>query len=319
MAVIKVFSRSYFFQQVRVMLRKLSRVEAGHSEPEEKQRLLEEQFQFVSPLSLDAPKGEVGEVSKLKHQQGWQVEVCTQGLTGALGAMPTAYTEWLIERYYRYGDRAGKAFIDIFNHRLHTLRFLAWQKYHFYASHEFNGVSLLTLPVRALSGVLQSSARMQQEEYAGLFSQSVRSLVCLEQWLQHRFSLPVQIQPFVGRWSALETSDCCQLGNARQTLSQSPAIGAVFWDRQTYFTIQLGPLSQQDARSFLTLGQEYQRFLSHVRDYVGIGLDFGLDLLIENQQSAATRLGSGELGFDICLGPQMAPEFRRVSLPVNLN
>ncbi|HHL2712509.1 TPA: type VI secretion system baseplate subunit TssG [Yersinia enterocolitica] len=314
MALIKVFSRHYFFQQVRVMLRKLSRPGA-----EAKRQLLEEQCLFVSPLSLDAPKGEVGEVSELKHQSGWQLEVFNHGLTGALGALPTVYTEWLIERYYRYGDKAGKAFLDIFNHRLHTLRFLAWQKYHFYASHEFNDVSPLTLPVQALAGVLQSSTRLQQEEYAGLFAQPVRSLVCLEQWLQHRFSLSVQILPFIGRWSALENSERCQLGHSRQILSQSPSIGTVFWDQHTYFTLQLGPLSQQVAQRFLTLGDEYQCFLQHVRDYVGVGLDFGLDLLIENPHCAMTRLCEGALGFDIHIGQRVMAGFRRVSIPVYLN
>lgn len=301
------------------MLRKLYHPKTGQSEADTKHQLLEEQLMFISPLTTDAPQGEVGEISLLKDQRCWQVEVLGHGLSGALGALPIAYTEWLIERHYRYGDRAGKAFLDIFNHRLHTLRFLAWQKYHFYANHEFNGASTLTLPIRSLAGVLQDTPRMQQEEYAVLFSQPVRSMVCLEQWLQHRFSLPVQILPFTGRWSAIASNDLCQLGNSQQLLSQSPAIGNVFWDCQTYFTVQLGPLPQRVARKFLSLGDEYQCFLKHVRDYVGLGLDFGLELLIDNLDSTVTYLGQGTLGFDIRLGQPVMQGFRRINLPVNFN
>lgn len=317
MAVIKNFSRQYFFQQVRIMLRKLSYRTTEQSEAGVKYQLLEDRFLFVSPLTLDSPKGEVGEVTEIDNI--WQVEVFKHGLSGAFGALPNAYTEWLIERYYRYGDRAGKAFLDIFNHRVHTLRFLAWQKYRFYAGHEFNGVSPLTLPLRALAGVLQSSKSLQQEEYANLFVQPVRSLVCLEQWLQHQFSLPVQILPFTGRWCTLAFSERSQLGNHTQTLGQSPAIGSMFWDCQTCFTVQLGPLPQNSARNFLVLGEEYKRLVLHIRDYVGIGLDFELDLLIDNFQSHPIPLGEGELGISMRIGSRTTESFRCVSLPVSFN
>lgn len=318
MAVNRVFNSRSFVQQVRVMLRRLSRSQGGQKESEYMNQLLEEKLYFVSPLSLDAPTGEIGEVSELNDGHCCQVEVYSWGLTGAEGAMPVAYTEWLIERYYRYGDRSAKYFFDIFNHRLHILRFLAWRKYRFYANQEFYGFSTLTTPLRSLSGVLHSSARLQHLEYAGLFAQPVRSLVCLEQWLQHRFSIPVQIKPFTGRWSALHTGECCQLGRVHQTLAQSPAIGSVFWDLQTCFIIELGPLTHKTARSFLNQSDEYQSFIRHVRDFVGVGLVFSLELLIQNTNEV-TRLGSGELGFDICLGSQMGSQVRRIRLPVNVD
>ncbi|MGG9016259.1 type VI secretion system baseplate subunit TssG, partial [Escherichia coli] len=52
------------------------------------------------------------------------------GLTGAAGALPVAYTEWLIEKKLRYNDYAPKAFMDMFDHRMYCLSSLSWQKMH---------------------------------------------------------------------------------------------------------------------------------------------------------------------------------------------
>ncbi|WP_279051837.1 type VI secretion system baseplate subunit TssG [Cedecea davisae] len=299
-----------FFQQVRTMLRLLSRKQQIDSK-----RVLEEQITFVSPLSLDAPQGEVGPIER-QGKNHWQLEVAVQGLTGSLGALPTAYTEWLIERHYRYGDKTAKAFLDIFNHRLHTLRYLAWQKYHYYAMAEFSTARPLSEALRAFAGVTHSVASFQQERFADLFSHSVRSMLNLETWLKHTFSAPAKITPFTGEWRAMAPELCCCLGQPSQTLGSAPMLGSVYWDRQSHFTVMLGPVPLQEAGLFLPQGRHYKKLWSQIREYVGAGLNFDIDLLIKNTSNGMTPLGTGQLGLDICLGRSSEAGLHTIRLPI---
>ena len=311
MDLITLFSPHNFFQQVRTMLRLLSRKQKTDSKS-----VLEEQIQFVSPLSLDAPQGEIGSVIR-RGRNRWQVEVAAHGLTGALGALPTVYTEWLIERHYRYGDITGKAFLDIFNHRLHTLRYLAWQKYHYYAMAEFSASRPLSEAIRAFAGVIHSVDSFQQESFADLFAHPVRSMLNLETWLKHTFAVRAKIKPFTGEWRAMAPEFCCCLDHSSQKLGSAPMVGSVYWDKQSHFTVTLGPMQFQDAGLFLPQGKHYKKLWSQIRDYVGAGLDFDIDLLIKNTSSGITALGAGQLGLDICLGHLHEDGLHTIRLPLH--
>jgi len=292
------------------MLRLLSRKQGIDSK-----RVLEEQIIFISPLSLDAPKGAVGPI-EYQGNNRWQVEVAAHGLTGSLGALPTVYTEWLIERHYRYGDKTAKAFLDIFNHRLHILRYLSWQKYHYYAMAELSACRPLREAIWAFSGVTHSVPSFKQERFAELFAHSVRSMLNLETWLKHTFSAPARITPFTGVWRAMAPELCCCLGRPSQTLASAPMLGRVYWDRQSHFTVTLGPVLLQDAGLFLPQGKYYKKLWSQIREFVGAGLDFDVDLLIKNTSNNMTQLGAGQLGLDICLGRSSGTGEHTIRLPI---
>jgi len=216
MDLTKALSPHNFFQQVRMMLRSLSQ-RSGANSP----KILEDELSFTSPLSLDTPQGDIGEISRINDQQ-WRIEVTSHGLTGALGALPTVYTEWLIERHYRYRDYTAKAFLDIFNNRLQSLRYLAWQKYHYYAMAESGGELPLSEAIRALAGISRSIGALPQDKYASLFSHPVRSLVNIETWLKHRLSIPVKVTPFTGGWLKVDQQLCTCLGRSTQILADAP-------------------------------------------------------------------------------------------------
>lgn len=277
-------------------------------------QLLEDQLYFVSPLSLEAQRGEVGPIKPLAKNR-WQVQVSTHCLTGAMGALPTTYTEWLIERYYRYGDTAAKAFFDIFNHRLQCLRYLAWQKYHFYAQAEFDVGMPLSTAIRGLSGFSEGEISLQKERVATLFAHSVRSMVNLEAWLKTLYGIPVTITPFTGGWRRMGRSFCSRLGGQGQTLGEAPMIGSVYWDRQSHFTITLGPIQMPTACLFLPEGRNYDSLLLHIQEFVGPGLDFDIDLLIQHTGTSRTFLGTGRLGLDISVGISAELDKHRIRLP----
>ncbi|MBV4366728.1 type VI secretion system baseplate subunit TssG [Erwinia phyllosphaerae] len=302
----QVLSKHHFCQQVRLMLRQLSPC-AGS------QRLaaLKSRLWFTSPLSLDAPEGETGAITKTADGL-WQIEVQVHGLTGALGALPAVYTEWLIGRYYRYGDTAAKAFLDMFNNRLYQLRYQAWLKYHFCASYENSDRLPLSEAIRGLAGVMQSAPTLQQEAFAGFFANPLRSLVHLENWLSTRYAVPVSVTPFTGGWQEMSPEQCCCLGRPEQTLGQAPMIGRVCLDMAASFTVTLGPL--RDADRFLPEGDRYNSLWQSIRDYVGPGLKIIIDVLIEGGRQNSIGPGNGQLGRDLCLG-QPGAGYHRIRLP----
>lgn len=301
-----IFSRYNFFQQVRLMLRSLK----GRSDSCGTKALTRD-ISFVSPLSLDAPAGEVGQITRTEDGL-WQVEVLTHGMTGALGALPTTYTEWMLERYYRYGDKTAKAFVDIFNNRLHALRYLAWLKYHYYASYELNSQRPLSEALLGLAGVMQSVPALQNESFAGLFMHPVRSALNLETWLKNLLSVPVRVRSFTGGWLKIPSEQCCQLGHVRLTLEQAPMLGRMRRDRASGFTVELGPLPLSHAPQYLPGGKFYVGLSKRIREYVGPGLAFSVELITKHDRYGVS---GGCLGVDLCLG-QPRPGFHRVCLPV---
>lgn len=305
-------NRKNFFNQVRQILKTVSRQYQG-----DKEKLLDEKIQFVSPLSLDAPKGDVGEIS-LTSDKRWRVNVWSRGLTGALGALPTVYTEWLIERYYRYGDRAGKAFLDIFTHRLQCLRFLAWERYHYYAQAELREEMPLAEATQALCGVLHEQSSFSDGRYASLLAPAVRSMVNLESLLHHALTVPVSIRPFSRRWQRADPALCCQLGNAVYPLGYAPMLGSTRWEHQNCFLLTLGPLTQQQALRFFPGEKDYSRLCVQLREYLGPGLDFEIDICIDNHSSPLKPLAESQLGRDACLGRDHTRSSRTLRLSKEL-
>ena len=67
------------------------------------------------------------------------MKVNFMGLTGPEGVMPLYYTALLADRT-RAGDLSAVDFFDLFNHRIISLFYLAWEKYRFSVAYEREGL-----------------------------------------------------------------------------------------------------------------------------------------------------------------------------------
>ncbi|MBJ9573342.1 MULTISPECIES: type VI secretion system baseplate subunit TssG [Citrobacter] len=309
MDLTSITSRFNFYQQVRTLLHKLRGVEGCTTET------LDRKFHFVSPLSLDAPAGQIVSIKQETRDAPLYVTVGQYGLTGALGVLPTTYTEWMITRQYRYGDHSAKAFLDMFGHRLYCLDYLAWQKNHLYALAEAQTQSPIELATLALTGLLTSRSVSGGENYAHLFSSPVRSLANLEVWLSHYYGVPVHITPFTGGWNNVDQDEYCQLGKPDQCLETAPVIGQVRWDIQSHFDVTLGPMAQQQSQHFIPQGKFYREIWKRIGEYIGPGLKFSVHLSVTNGSSPTLALGCGQLGLDICIGQRDPVAQRLIYLP----
>lgn len=310
MDLTRITSRFNFYQQVRTLLHKLRGGKTATAD------ILDTKLQLVSALSLEAQSGQIASIEQEMPGDPLRITVWQNGLTGAQGALPTAYTEWMIERQYRYGDHSAKAFLDMYGHRLYCLDYLAWQKNHLYALAESETQLPLQQATLALTGLLTSMSVSGGENYAHLFSSPVRSLVNLEVWLSHYYGVPVHITPFTGGWKTVDESEYCQLGKPGQTLEVAPMIGRVRWEVQSHFDVTFGPMEQERSQHFIPQGKFYQEIWARIREYVGPGLDFSIHLNISSGNSPPAPLGDGRLGLDICIGHRDPASVLHVCLPL---
>lgn len=310
MDLTRITSRFNFYQQIRTLMHKLRRGKTGTAD------WLDNHFQLVSTLSLDTPAGQIASIDQATPDDPLRITLWQNGLTGAQGALPTAYTEWMIERQCRYGDHSAKAFLDMFGHRLYCLDYLAWQKNHLYALVESETQLPLQQATMALTGLLASPSVSCGENYAHLFSSPVRSLVNLEVWFSHYYGIPVHITPFTGGWATVDETEHSQLGNSAQRLETAPMLGRVRWDIQSHFDVTFGPMEQERSQHFTPQGKFYQEIWTRIREYVGPGLGFSIHITISSGNSSPVPLGVGRLGLDICIGHPDPAALINVCLPL---
>ncbi|WGO83916.1 type VI secretion system baseplate subunit TssG [Arsenophonus apicola] len=302
-----------FYQNVRRLLSKCLRKGRQVSVPDDVVR-------FESVLTLDAPEREVESVTvdeSMAEETTYCMAVNHFGLLGTHGALPLRYTEWLIDRRYRYGDDSAKAFLDVFNHRLLSLRFQVWQKYRLYVNAELNTKRQLPAVITAVTGLsAEQMASLPAADMSGLLSTSVRSLVNLERLLQREFQLAVKIQPFHGRWRKVASEYQAILGGCR--LGEAPVIGQYFCDIQSHFLIQFTCSKPQQWEKFLSNSDVYSQLNQRVGLFTGGILSFSLELLVAFKGSKITLDGQFYLGKHGYLGNEARSAATRLYItPIN--
>lgn len=124
--------RFNFFQAVRVLAHLYPRREAVGCDAIPDQEIA----RFRSHISFVFPPSDLYEAKLAEEDdQPPQLVVTFMGLAGALGALPQHYTELLLERARRK-DTTLRDFLDLFNHRLVSLFYRAWEKYRFFIAYE---------------------------------------------------------------------------------------------------------------------------------------------------------------------------------------
>lgn len=299
-ALARLFQHPYqfsFFQAVRLLNAAQARGLTGASN--------NEFVTYCTKLSLETPASPIHSL-QYADAKAPIMTVTFMGLTGSAGALPIAYTEMLLKRQYRYKDYAAHSFFDLFNHRLLTLYYQAWQKHHIFVDYEQgfrNGfqqhvLSLIGMGTPGLQGRLHKAGIDDQAliYYSGLFIQRHRSVEDLTALLMDYFGIKVHIQQFRSHWHALDTADCTRLGHSHCTLGEYPMLGRQVLDCQSQFRIQVGPLKRQQFYDFLPTGQAYAALVKLVGYCIGSALGFDVQLILEPREVPSSSLTSEGLG-----------------------
>ncbi|EGJ4979475.1 type VI secretion system baseplate subunit TssG [Escherichia coli :H19] len=296
MAMINIRNKFSFFRQIRILLAKVRKQNDSISEAVDKH------FRFSSTLSLDAPDGQIEKITKDEKSGIYYFSVYDNGLTGATGILPVAYTEWLIERKIRYNDTAPKAFIDMFNHRMYCLSYLAWQKMRLPSDENKLEDSVLNNVLLSLAGISKNTLSLTGQAYTSLYAQSVRSLSGLEQLLSLLYQLTVNIHPFRGRHENVEQEEQGRLGYCKYSLRDGPVIGHVRWRVDSHFDVVLGPIDYERALKFMPGGPFHQRVRQQIRSYIGVTPEFTVIILVQPFETDNLLNSGKKLGLNISLG-----------------
>jgi type VI secretion system protein ImpH len=279
-----LFAEGYaydFFQAVRI-LEKLDpeRTSIGRIGPPGK-----EAVRFRALQSLTFPPSQIFEIEKPPKVPLPVMTVAFMGLTGPSGALPRHYTEKIM-RLRREADGSEKYalrdWFDLFNHRLISLFYRAWEKYRFYITYErqhYNGAawreairqeadpftqslfSLIGLGSPSLRDRLRVSCWEKKDgekqervlaqvddlvllHFSGFLAHQTRGPVNLEALLLDYFQLPLEVQQFQGQWLRLDPENQSRLGGDSDCrLGVNVVAGERVWDVQGKFRIKMGPLS----------------------------------------------------------------------------
>ncbi len=225
------------------------------------------------------------------------------GLTGASAVLPHYYTELVIQRG-RAKDHAIRDFFDIFNHRMISLFFQAWQKYRFTIAYERGERDRFSHHLLDLIGLgtegLQNRQTVADDSliyYAGLLAQQPRSAVALRQVLEDYFQVPAEIDQFAGGWFQLDTdTQCCfedQLSSSEQ-LGFGAVVGDQIWDQQSSVRVKLGPLTLKQYLDFLPNGTAYRPLCGLLGFFAETEFDFDVQLVLKQDEVPPCELGAEE-------------------------
>ena len=228
------------------------------------------------------------------------------GLTGPSGVLPLYYTEMVVERL-RQKDRVMVDFFDIFNHRLTSLFYQAWEKYRFTIAYErgerdrfsHHLMDLIGLGTRGLANRLA----VRDDSllfYAGMLAMHARSASVLRRVIWDYFDVPVEVEQFAGAWHGLDEPDQC-IFDAAESPSEQLGLGAIVgdevWNQQAGVRIKLGPMGLGKYLDFLPSGTAHEPLKSLAKFTARGQIDFEVQLILKKEQVPACELGlEGPLG-----------------------
>lgn len=301
-----------FFQAVRLL--ELINNEQVISHPEWKQYPVgydypqtKEIVRFKVDPTLIYPKSDITVLtaptfdSDKKRFKPAEMQVTFMGITGPSGALPSHYSELILEQN-RKKNYALADFFDLFNHRAISFYYRGWEKYrvqyHFERARRIGKQDdSLSKILKSLIGLGDPTLERRQTvaddnllNYADRFANQRKSAAGLRDILQDYFQVPVSIKQFIGSWNRLQDSECTRMPSKNMPegqfnlLGRNTLLGKRVWYSQGKFRVVLGPLNSEQFQQFLPGSTHLLRLKELTRTYVGIEYSFDIQL-ISNQQT----------------------------------
>jgi type VI secretion system protein ImpH len=227
------------------------------------------------------------------------------GLTGPQGMLPLDYSILVLDRL-RARDTTVRDFFDLFNHRMISLFYQAWEKYRFTVPYERGERNRFSHHVMALLGLGTPGLQDRQEVpddalvfYSGMLSSNSRSATALRQLLADYFGVQVEIEQFVGAWYPVDLDAQCCLGEGlgdSERLGIGTVVGDEIFDQQSRIRVRFGPLTLLQYNDFLPGGHGYRQVRSLTSFYAGEEYDVELQLILRRDEVPPCELAGAESG-----------------------
>jgi type VI secretion system protein ImpH len=284
-----------FFQAVTLLqrLRHGCQPVGRFSDPEQ------EAVHFTVNSELAFPASQIQEI-RWRNDSPPQMKVNFMGLTGPMGVLPYSYSELILERL-RAKDKSLQSFLDIFNHRLLSLFYRAWEKYRFPVTYKLGDEDRFTRYLLDLIGLgtpgLQERQAVSDDaflHYVALLGKQSRSASALEAILHDYFEVPVEIEQFTGAWYRLDRStQCCMKDDNEesQQLGKGAVVGDEIWDQQSRVRIKLGPMVLSQYCEFLPDGSAFEPLRAITKFFSNGEFDFEVQLLLDRDEVPGCDIG----------------------------
>jgi type VI secretion system protein ImpH len=264
---------------------------------------------FASPVSLAHPAAEIDAAVAPDAAGRARLSSRLIGLLGASSPLPRWYSE-LVAASSRARSPAMAAFIELLAQRPVAAFAAAGAKYRPHLAAELRhrddpeagndpaGDILLALAgfnTRHLIDRLMVGADPIRH-YAGFFASRPRSAERLRAMLGDWLERPVAIVEFAGAWLRLDADSQSRMPRGRMAgqfnrLGVDCAAGARAFDQQARFIIRIGPLSQAGFEALLPDRVLLHQLVSMVRAYVGMEVDFAVNLVLDPAAIPIAQLG----------------------------
>ncbi|MFT4542020.1 MAG: type VI secretion system protein ImpH [Planctomycetota bacterium] len=307
-SLMKRGSEAGFHQLVRILeaLPQMSdAVALGHQGPPAR-----EGIRFTPALDLSFGASEVDDIAFDEETGRFTITSRFFGLYGTPSPLPANYTEQLL-----YDDPDGRlrAFLDIFNHRLLSMRYRAWQKYRHSVQYDGRGTDKMSQRMRILTHLERLGEPIQLLGLSGLLHQQPLSETTFEQILTTVLGVPTEVHSCHVRWIQVPSHQQNQLGGDNCTLGGLCALGGEMRSATTTFQVRIGPLGHRDFKQFLPEGRRRKQLCDLIDRLNGDQLDCKVSIEIDPEAIEPTWLGeqSQGLGWNTWLGedaPSRAPE-----------
>lgn len=290
--------RFTFLQAVRL----IEELYAERTPPGEGVDPRREAVRFRHAVSLEFPPGDVEKVHPALRGEPAEMVVNVLGLGGALGPLPLAVTELIVERTL-HKDTAFADFLDIFNHRLISLLYRARKKYRPALDPKAPARGRIASVLYAFLGLGMPSLRDRMKiadrallPYAGLLVDRYRSTTGLVRLLEDYFGVTASVVQFEGRWDVVEDDDVTKIGASgqNQLLGAGAILGRRLWSDDAGIEVQLGPLTFDQFLSFLPNGRAFAALVAAVRFYLSEQVGFAFRLTLAAAEVPALRLSVAE-------------------------
>jgi len=258
----------------------------------------EEPARFKVKRGFSFPPSDISMLEEKGPEQAPLMEVAFMGLTGPSGVLPQWYTQLILERR-KEKDHSLAEFLDLFNHRLVTLFYLAWKKHRFPENYQFGAKDRLSRYLLSLSGIgtpgLTRMLGLPEESlsfYSGLFSRPVASAVAIEAAVRYFTDSAVRIEQYVERLVELDEPDRTRLGSANARLGEDTICGSQVWECQTKFRVHVGPVGIKKFVRLMPIGDLLTPIFSLVRYMVGIEFEFEIRIYLKKEDVPLCQLGA---------------------------
>ncbi len=286
---------SFEFFQATALLQRLcdeKRPVGGFSDP------ADEAVRFRVNPRLGFPASEI-QTLEVHEDAPAAMMVNFMGLTGPSGVLPHPYSELILERL-RARDRSLAAFFDVFNHRVISLFYRAWQRSKFQSGYGAGARDFFTQYLHDLIGIGTPGMAERQDiddealmHYIALAAMQSRSAVALEQILTDYFEVPLEVQQFPGTWYGLDRSTQCIMNEDESVATQLGAgavAGDALWDCQGSVRIRIGPMGIDRYSDFLPGAKGYAALRAITRFFGNDCLDFEVQLVLEAAEVPGVEL-----------------------------